>query len=184
MRDPARRVLTNSKIKDIIKIEKYSAETGGEYTLISVSVAPGGGTPLHYRGSYKEELTAKSGILSCVLGEETLSFKPGETAVIPIGTKHRFFNDTDAEIKFEGKASPAHEGFEKSVYICYGLANDGECDDKGLPKSIVHLCLMADMGDMKWPGVTGTLGAPFIKSMAVYARWSGEEERLLKKYWY
>jgi hypothetical protein len=44
---------------------------------------------------------------------------------------------------------PAHEEFEKSVHIIYGVAADGECDMQGPPKIFVHLCLMADLGDMK-----------------------------------
>jgi hypothetical protein len=43
---------------------------------------------------------------------------------------------------------------------------------------------MANLGDIKWPGETGMLGNPFIKAMWAYARWSGEQERPLKKYWY
>ena len=135
-------------------------------------------------GSYREELSPASGALGVVLGDSTLTFNPGETAVIPIGTQHRFFNPSKEEtVEFVGKVVPAHEGFEKSVHIIYGLAADGECDAQGLPKSFVHLCLMGDMGDMRWPGMMA-MANPLIKAVAAYARWSGEEERLLKKYWY
>ncbi|PVH89671.1 hypothetical protein DL98DRAFT_647396 [Cadophora sp. DSE1049] len=187
MRGPSRRTLTNHLIKDEAYIEKYGAETNGAYTQVRVIVAPGGGTPLHYHGSYEEHLTCTNGLLSCVVGNKTLTFTPGETAVIPIGTKHRFFNASETDdVEFVGKVIPAHEGFEKSLYICYGLAEDGECDDKGLPKSFVHLCLMADLGDMRWPGfmLVAGLGNMLVKVVAAYARWSGEEDRLLKKYWY
>jgi hypothetical protein len=113
-----------------------------------------------------------------------LTFNPGETAVILIGTKHRFFNASkDRTVEFVGKVLPAHEGFEKSVHIIYGLAGDGECDAQGLPKSFVHLCLMTDLGDMRWPGMLG-MANPLIQAVAAYARLSGEEEKLLKKYWY
>jgi len=46
IRDPARRALTNSGIKDRVTIEKYGAETNGEYSLIRCWTFPGGGTPL------------------------------------------------------------------------------------------------------------------------------------------
>lgn len=79
-----------------------------------------------------------------VPGDSTLKFKPAETAVVPIGTKHRFCNPSkDETVEFVGKVVPAHEGFEKSVHIIYGLAEDGECDAQGLPKSFVHLCICA-----------------------------------------
>jgi hypothetical protein len=63
------------------------------------------------------------------------------------------------------------------------LEEDGECDEKGVPKNFVHLCLLADLGDMKFPGMMALLG-PLAKIVAAYGRWTGEEERLLKKYWY
>ena len=97
MRDPPRRTLTNHLIKDEAYIEKYGAETNGAYTQVRVVVAPGGGTPLHYHGSYEEHLNCTNGLLSCVVGNKTLTFTPGETAVIPIGTKHRFFNASEKD---------------------------------------------------------------------------------------
>lgn len=136
--------------------------------------------------SYEEHLTSTGGILSCVVGKRTLTFPHGETAVILIGTEHRSFIASDEDIEFLGKVFPAHEGFEKSLYICYGLAEDGECDEKGLPRRFVHLGLMAKLGNMKWPGfmLVAGLGNAIVKAVAEYVKWSGEEERLLKKCYY
>jgi hypothetical protein len=98
-------------------------------------------------------MTCTSGTLGMVLNNDTLHIQPGETAVVPVNTKHQFFNDTQSDVEFLGRVVPAHEGFEKSIYILYGLANDGECDETGVPKSLVHLALTAKLGDMKWPSV-------------------------------
>lgn len=102
-----------------------------------------------------------------------------------MGTKHRFFNPSATEdIEFIGKVVPAHEGFEKTIYIMYGLANDGECDDEGVPTSFVVMCLVGDMGDLKIPGPMKWFGGGLlVKCVAAYARWSGLEERLINKYW-
>lgn len=62
------------------------------------SVLPGGGTPLHYHNTYEEHLTPVKGTLGIVLGTETKMFKEGETAVVPKGTLHRFFNDSEEEV--------------------------------------------------------------------------------------
>lgn len=122
--------------------------------------------------------------MSVLIGSSTLTFSPGETAKIPIGTTHCFKNPSkDETIELVGKCVPAHEGFEKSLHIIYGLAADGECNAEGLPKSFVHLCLMADLGNLRWPGMMA-MANPLIKAVAGYARWRGEEDRLLKKYWY
>lgn len=74
-----------------------------------------------------------------------------------------------------------HESFGKNLYIIYGLVADGEYTKEGLPKSFVHLCLMADLGDMQKPGMMA-MANPLVKAVAAYARCNGKEERLLKKY--
>lgn len=175
------RTITNPLLRDEVYFEKYSAETNGEYTKLNIKVSPGGGTPLHYHNTYNEIFHAITGNLGVVVDEETTELNPGESKIVPTGTKHRFFNPySDRDITFTTEVRPAHEGFEKSLYIMYGLARDGHCDEKGLPKSMMHLCLMADMGDMSSPGA---LGKMIVKAFAAYGRWSGEEERLLQRYW-
>lgn len=185
MLDPARRTMRNTAINDEALIIKYGRETNYEYSLIDVVCGPGGGTPLHYHTTYAEHLTCTSGLLGMVLGSSTYKFTPGESGTVPIGMKHKWFNASDSEeLRFQGKIKPAHEGFEKCLHIIYGLDADGETDDKGLPKSLVHLCITGVMGDMKWPGWMAWVGGNWImRAVAAYGRWSGEEERLLKRYW-
>jgi mannose-6-phosphate isomerase-like protein (cupin superfamily) len=185
VRDERRRTVTNKVVKDVAIFEKYGAETNGEYTRVRAKVRPQGGSPLHYHRSYTEQFFPTQGILGAVIGSQTLNLSPGESATVPIDTYHRFFNpSTTEDCWFDTDVRPAHEGFEKGIYILYGLANDGECNEEGIPKSIMHLCLIADMSDLFFPGVMGSIGLPFMKAMAAYGRWSGEEERLLKRYWY
>lgn len=126
-----------------------------------------------------------------VVDSNTYTYTAGEMGVVPIGVKHRWFNATKptdgngkGEMRFEGRIEPAHEGFEKSLHICYGLDADGESDEKGLPRSVVHLCIVGVMGDMKWPGWMAWVGGNWImRAVAAYGRWTGEEERLVKRYW-
>lgn len=185
VRDFALRTQSNPILKDEVFFEKYGAENGGEYTRIRVKVAPGGGTPLHYHNTYAEYFLAQDGDLSLILGEETKVLKSGEKAKVPIGTKHRFFNaNTDRDVKFVTELRPAHEGFERTLHIIYGLARDGEVGPDGMPKSLVVAALLGEMSDMSIPGWTMTIGRPVMKALAAYGRWTGEEDRLLKKYWY
>ena len=103
---------------------------------------------------------------------------------MPLNTKHRFFNDGEEDVEFVAEVRPGHENFEKCVYLFYGLANDGYCDEKGLPTRMLYLCLLGQMGDTQWPGLLGYVGNLFTKAVAAYARWTGAEEELLKRYWY
>ncbi|MCJ1456933.1 hypothetical protein MMC28_007299 [Mycoblastus sanguinarius] len=179
VRDPALRKQPNPILKDELYIEKYGAETDGVFARFLIKVAPGGGPPLHYHNSYAEHFYPQDGDLGIVVGGETKTLKPGQTAEVPIGTTHRFFNAyMDRDVTFSVEVRPANEGFEKSLHIMYGMARDG-----GMPKSMLHRCLLADLGDMSSPGLL-TLMGPVVKAVAAYARWIGEEERLLQKYWY
>ena len=103
---------------------------------------------------------------------------------MPLRTKHRSFNDGDEDIEFVVEVGPGHKSFEKCVYLFYGLANDGYCDERGLPKSIMYLCLLSQMGDTQLPGMLGWASNLFTRVVAAYARWTGVEEELLKQYWY
>jgi hypothetical protein len=107
----------------------------------------------------------------------------GETATIPLNTIHRFFNDGDEDIEFAVEIRPAHQGFEQSVYIMYGLANNGLTDDKRFP-SMMNLCLMGQMGDTRWPCLTGLATNLLTSGLTAYARWAGVEEDSLQWYWY
>lgn len=184
IRDEALRTQTNPIVKDEVYFEKYGAETNGKYARLRIGVGPSGGVPLHYHNSYAEFFTAKKGDLAVEIDGKTTILKPGETREVPKGTKHRFFNPSkDEKIEMEVVMRPAHEGFEKSLYITYGLARDGLVNEKGLP-SFVPLCIIATMGDMQFPGLLMAMGMPAIRLVAAWARWRGEEERLLRKYWY
>lgn len=112
---------------------------------------------------------------------------PGDdTTIVLPGTRHRFFNPSETEdIEFIGLVVPAHEGLERSLYILYGLANDGKCNADARPTSFVTACLIGDMGDLRFPGPMKWLGGGvLVKCVAAYARWRGLEAELLKKYWY
>jgi hypothetical protein len=45
--------------------------------------------------------------------------------------------------------------------------------------AFIHLCLMADIRDMRWLGMLA-MANRLIQAVAAYTRWSGGEERLFK----
>jgi mannose-6-phosphate isomerase-like protein (cupin superfamily) len=69
--------------KDYATFLKTSEETGGEYTLIEVEVAPGGGNTPHYHKTYAEHFEVLEGVLEVTVGGETRALHPGEKAVAP-----------------------------------------------------------------------------------------------------
>jgi mannose-6-phosphate isomerase-like protein (cupin superfamily) len=183
MRNPDRRCVTNKVMQDEGIFEKYGAETNSEYSRCRVTVKPGGVVPLHCHMAFSETFWPVKGTLGIERSNETLHLKPGEMTTIPLNTIHRFFSDRAEDIKFAVEMRPASQGFKRSMYIIYGLANDGLTDDKGFP-SMMNLCLVRQMGDMRWPSLTSVAVNFLTSGPTACARWIGVEEDLLQQYWY
>lgn len=189
VRDEKRRTITNANSGETITWNTYGYESEGREAAALLVCKPGGGPPIHYHTTYAERFEAVEGEMGVLLGKdlsnlETIHLNPGEGADVPIGTVHRFFNDGDRDVTFRGYVRPAHAGFERSIYILFGLNNDGLADPKtGMPLSLLHTALIGDMSDMRFPGFQGGMMNYVGKVLAMYARWRGIEEELLKKYW-
>ena len=184
MIDSSRRKIWNPLAQDWAIFEKYGRETGGEYTLLTVSVAPGGKNAPHWHGSYAETFTAAKGdvgIYATSTGKMVLS--PGESVTVTPGEVHHFFNPGDGEVEMRVELRPAREGFEKGLYVLYGLARDGKSKRGGVPNSLMHAAVVSSMADM-WPaGWRGAVLTPVLKILGFLGRVSGLEERLVRRYW-
>lgn len=186
VKDPSRRTIENPVAGEVGTFLKYTYETGGEYAEAEATCAPGGGPPLHYHRHYAEHFTAIEGDLLLFTSSDTkadpLHLKPGEHFRIPIGTLHRFSAGPEGA-KFKVRVEPGDEGFEKSIYILFGLARDGLLGTDCLPKNPIHTAVVGSLGGMYFPGAAGALLNGVTMAMAAYARWSGVQDALIKKYW-
>ncbi len=177
-----RRTITHPIDGDTSTFLKTSAETNGKSTLCEMELPPyAKGTPPHYHNSYTETFRVLEGELTVSIGKETLTLKKGDSATVPKKAIHSFTNKSAAPVKATVELLPGHQGFENSIYIMYGLANDGKCDKDGLPKNISHLALSAVMSDTSLPGFM-TLVMPIMKVIAKIAQWRGIEKELIDKY--
>jgi quercetin dioxygenase-like cupin family protein len=186
MLDPTRRKIWTPIAKDWSFFQKYGRETNGEYTLVTLCVTPGGGNAPHWHGSYSETFTPHKGSLGVYsTSKGKMLLGPGETYTVPPGEAHYFFNDSKEEVEVEVKLQPAREGFEKGLYIVYGLARDGRCIEggRGMPKNPLHTAVICELSDMWVAGITGTLFNPVLKMLAWVARRIGTEEWLVQRYW-
>ena len=184
MKDTNRRKTWTPVAKDWATFEKYGRETNGEYTLLTVGVAPGGANAAHWHGSYSETFTAEIGqvgVYTESMGKIMLS--PGETLTVTPGEVHYFFNPGEEDVEMKIKLHPAREGFEKAVYILYGLARDGKSANGGIPYNFMYSAIVFTMSDM-WPsGLAGLILTPIMKTLAFVGRLCGVEERLVRRYW-
>ena len=184
MTDESRRRIWTPVAKDWTRFEKYGRETNGEYTLLTVSVAPGGENAPHWHGSYSETFTGEKGDVG-IYSKSTGKFilPPGRSVTVIPGEVHHFFNPGKEEVEMKVKLQPAREGFEKGLYILYGLARDGKSADGGRPNSLMDGAMICSMSDMWPPGLMGIVMMPLLKILAFIGRISGIEERLVRQYW-
>lgn len=177
-----KRVIVNPIFRDTVTFIKTAAETNSQFTEAELTLMPGGSNPLHYHLSYSETFTAIEGELGLGLAKNNKKIlKPGETYTVEPKSHHHFFNPVNREIKFRVVLKPGHEGFENSLRIIYGLAEDGLTDKKGIPKKLQHIAIISCMADMNLPGFF-TLISPLLKRIAGKAKDSGVEQQLIDRY--
>ncbi len=176
-----RRRYYNPAERDYTTFLKTSEETGGEYTLIEIEVAPGGGTEPHYHKTYDEHFEVVAGTLEVLVGRETRTLCAGQKAVAERNTLHRFRNPTGQPTTFLVELRPGHGGFEKAVRVVYGLASDGRVFSDGTPKNPYHLAMILEWSEIQIPGVLGTL-EPLFRLLARRARRKGIDKDLERTY--
>lgn len=178
--DNPRRIY-NPAQKDYVTFLKTSAETNGEYTLVEVELAAGGGVGMHYHKAYSEKFDCLEGRLGVQAGEATYQLKPGETATAEPLVNHRFFNSTKEVTRFLCELRPASRGFEQSLQVGYGLARDGQTNSKGFPKSGLALAWLFEISESNLPGWRSIFEF-ILRRQAIKARRIGLDKELIEKY--
>ena len=112
---------------------------------------------------------------------ESKILKPGQRFTVKPMQLHCFFNPTGKPIKFNILIEPGHEGFENSLRILYGLAQDGLTDSQSIPKKLTHTALVVTMSDMNAPGFL-TWIYPLLKWLASGTKAKNEQRRLMAQY--
>jgi len=164
-------------------ILESSAQTNGAYTFFEVTLNAGGGNPLHYHKSFTEEFFAVSGTLGLQKGKQVIYLQPGESALVPVGFYHRFFNDTHAPITFRVKLTKGQPNFENFLKAMFGLVNDGQTITKNqIPKNIYHIAAMFVWGDTHLTNLFFRMFAPLVTMFYKRAVKLGIEKDLLDRY--
>ena len=172
----------NPLAKDKVSFLLSGEDTNGAYELVEVVLAPEGGVDLHYHTTFVEEFEPVKGTLGVEVDGKHILVEPGEIAIAPKNSLHRFFNPSKSEtIVFKTYIKPARH-FEQTLRIAYGLINDGKTTSSGIPKSIWHLALLFHHGESYMKGVPlwlqkGVFGLLF--RLAVYL---GKQKELEKYY--
>jgi quercetin dioxygenase-like cupin family protein len=82
------------------------------------------GPPLHIHVAEDEEGVVRSGTLSAVLNGRRFTARPGERVSLPRGSAHRWWNDADEPLVFEGYARPAVD-LDRFLQAIFEILNAG-----------------------------------------------------------
>lgn len=164
------------------KILETSADTNGEYSLLEVSLMPGGGNPIHYHTRFTEEFFAVNGKLGLRYEKDIVYLEPGESRLVPIGIEHRFFNDGSEPIVFRIILRDGQPGFENFIKALFGLVNDGKTTKGMVPLHPFHAAILLKWGDTHIKNTFFYLLTPFASLAYRIAVKLGAEKKLLEKY--
>jgi quercetin dioxygenase-like cupin family protein len=128
--------LENPVTGEMLVFHRTSAQTGGESVLVETIVRPQGFVAAaHVHPHQTERFEILEGLLGLRLGEQELVAGPGDVAVVPPGTPHRFWNAGEHEARFLCEVRPAL-GFESLIETMFTLAAQGKTNRKGMPNPL------------------------------------------------
>ena len=175
------RKIYNPIQKDQVTFLKTHADINGECTLVEVELVDGGGVGLHYHKTYSEKFDCLDGEVEVRLGEIIHKLRSGQSATAEPNINHLFRNRSGKPCKFLVELKPASRGFEQSLQIAYGLANDGLTKPNGFPKDSLALAWLFDMSESNLPGWMSIFEF-ILKARAKKARRKGIDVKLIEKY--
>jgi quercetin dioxygenase-like cupin family protein len=121
---------------EVLVFHRTSEQTNGESVLVETIVRPEGFVAAAHVHPYQSErFEVLEGQLGLRVGEKELIVKPGDVALVPPGTPHRFWNAGDEQARFLCEVRPALQ-FESLIETMFTLAAEGKTNRKGLPNPL------------------------------------------------
>ena len=111
------------------------ADPDGEYLELEMWVDPGGGVTPHLHPTQEERFTVLEGHAEVLSGRRWAAMGPGETAVVPPGTRHAFRNRSGEVTRFRVEARPP-ESLQAFLSDVAALSRAGALMRPGLPRNL------------------------------------------------
>lgn len=140
----SQRVVEDPALRHRLGFEAVS-EGGEEFLRIEMWVDPEGGVPPHIHPRVEERFTVLDGQLSFLGGREWRTAGPGETVVVPPGTRHAYRNRSNEPAHAVCEARPPSPSLEEFLTTAAAMGRAGKLTRQGLPKTPTALLEAADL---------------------------------------
>lgn len=121
---PAPLVLTNRHTGECLRLTRFEGENG-HWLRIKGSLPPGSqGPPLHIHIHEDEGGHVLAGTISATVNGRFLQAGPGHALCLPRGQAHRWWNDGDKELLFDGYAKPVVD-LDRYLQAAFEVMNAG-----------------------------------------------------------
>jgi mannose-6-phosphate isomerase-like protein (cupin superfamily) len=176
------RIHENPVIKNRIEFKELCEESNGTRTVAEITLRKGGKVPLHYHYEFSEYYEVLEGQLKMQIGKEIKTLNKGDYILIPIKTAHRYFNDSESDVKFKVVIQPGNIGYQLLVSVLNGLARDGKVNKDGLPTNWLIRGYLSVAAGSNVPGFLSWI-QPLLNRLYKIAISKGVDKQLLAKYY-
>lgn len=104
------------------------AAAGGSVALFEETTAPKAGPPVHIHTAQDEFFRVMEGSYEFLIGDDRYAAGPGDTAFVPKGTVHAFWNTGEAPGRLLFGLAPAAEGEGFFTELAKFISSDGPPD--------------------------------------------------------
>ena len=176
------RIHDNPVLQNRIEFKELCEETSGTRTVAEVTLQSGGKIPLHYHFEFSEYYEVLEGELKMQVGKEIKTLLKGDYLLIPVKTVHRYFNESDNDVKFKVVIQPGNIGYQLLVSVLNGLARDRKVNKQGLPVNWLIRGYLSVASGSNVPGILSWL-QPLLNWLYKLAIKKKVDKQLLAKYY-
>ena len=171
--------LENPVTGEVLIFHRTAEQTGGESVLVEVIVRPHGFVAAaHVHPFQTERFEVLEGRLGLRVDGKELEAGPGQIAVVPPGTPHRFWNAGEEDARFQCEVSPALQ-FESLIETMFTLAAEGKTNRKGMPNPFqLAVIARAHFDTVRLPFPPAFMQRAALGLGAPFGRLLGYRERL------
>jgi quercetin dioxygenase-like cupin family protein len=123
-------------------------ETNGELLVSDLRVRPGGAVVgAHIHPSVDERFTVLKGKIDYMLGDQKGVLQAGDSADLPRGIPHDWWNAGDEEAHVIVEVRPARR-FEQMAITLFSLAREGKTNKQGIPNPLQMAVIAKEFDDV------------------------------------